>query len=410
MDNTVVGVYDSYAQAQSAMNELIASGFSRTDVQLNPDQETSASNRTTTDNTSDSGGIGGFFRSLFGMDDDVGDRDTYAEAVRRGSCILTVTADSDEQRDRAVDIMNRYDPVDLDERSAHWRDSGWTGYDASAPRLTDDEIIQDRSRYSTAGTTGMTGTSGTTDTTGMAGTTGMTGTTGATAAGTARNLTDTHRTEGSQTIPVIQEELAVGKRQVQRGGVRVYQRVKETPVTESVQLRDETIHVERHKVDQPASPADLAAFREGAIELRETDEEAVVGKSARVVEEVVVGKDVSERTEQIQDTVRRTDVEIEQLGAGTTRTGGMSDDSDFRTHWQTAYGQQGGRYEDYDAAYRYGSSLSGRDRFQADRWNEVEPQVRSEWETNHPESAWDKVKDAVRYGAQRVTNNQQRNH
>ncbi|WP_334188408.1 YsnF/AvaK domain-containing protein [Noviherbaspirillum sp.] len=393
MDNTVVGVFDSYAQAQSAMNELIASGFSRTDVQLNPDQETSASSTTTTDNTSDSGGIGGFFRSLFGMDDQVGDRDTYAEAVRRGSCVLTVNADNDEQRDRAIDIMNRYDPVDLDERSTHWRNSGWTGYDASAPRLTDDEIVQERSRYSTTGTTG---------------TTGITGTTGATS--TAANLTDTTRTEGSQTIPVIQEELAVGKRQVQRGGVRVYQRVRETPVTESVQLRDETIHVERHKVDQPASQADLAAFKEGAIELRETDEEAVVGKSARVVEEVVVGKDVTQRTEQIQDTVRRTDVEVEQLGAGTTRTAGMTDDSDFRTHWQTAYGQQGGRYEDYDAAYRYGSSLSSRDRFQADRWNEVEPQVRSEWESNNPGSAWDKVKDAVRYGAQRVTNNQQRNH
>ncbi|HEV2612578.1 MAG TPA: YsnF/AvaK domain-containing protein [Noviherbaspirillum sp.] len=406
MDNTVVGVYDSYAQAQSAMNELIASGFSRTDVQLNPDQETSASTRTTTDNTSDSGGIGGFFRSLFGMDDQVGERDTYAEAVRRGSCILTVNADNDEQRDRAIDIMNRYDPVDIDERASHWRNSGWTGYDASAPRMTDDEIVQDRSRYTTGSTAAGAGIG--------AATAGMGTTTGATTTGigtgTAANLTDTTRTEGSQTIPVIQEELAVGKREVQRGGVRVYQRVRETPVTESVQLREETIHVERHKVDQPASPADLAAFKEGAIELRETDEEAVVGKSARVVEEVVVGKEVTQRTEQIQDTVRRTDVEIEQLGAGTTSTAGLTDDTDFRTHWQTAYGQQGGRYEDYDAAYRYGSSLSSRDRFQADRWNEVEPQVRSEWESNNPGSAWDKVKDAVRYGAQRVSGNQHRNH
>lgn len=404
MDNTVVGVYDSYAQAQSAMNELIASGFSRTDVQLNPDQETSASSRTTTDNTSDSSGIGGFFRSLFGMDDQVGERDTYAEAVRRGSCILTVNADNDEQRDRAIDIMNRYDPVDIDERATHWRNSGWTGYDASAPRLSDDEIVQDRSRYTGSSTAAGMGAT----TAGMGSTTGAT-TTGI-GSGTAANLTDTTRTEGSQTIPVIQEELAVGKREVQRGGVRVYQRVRETPVNESVQLREETIHVERHKVDQPASPADLAAFKEGAIELRETDEEAVVGKSARVVEEVVVGKEVTQRTEQIQDTVRRTDVEIEQLGAGTTSAAGLTDDSDFRTHWQTAYGQQGGRYEDYDAAYRYGSSLSSRDRFQADRWNEVEPQVRSEWESNNPGSAWDKVKDAVRYGAQRVSSNQHRNH
>lgn len=382
MDNTVVGVYDSYSQAQSAMNELIASGFSRSDVHLQPDQETSAtSGQTRTEG--DSGGIGGFFRSLFGMDDQAEHRDTYSEAVRRGSCVLTVDADNDEQRDRAIDIMNRYDPVDIDERSTQWRGQGWTGYDASAPRLSDDEITRERSRYTT-------------------------GTTGATA-----NLQGQTRTEGAQTIPVIQEELQVGKRVVQRGGVRVFQRVRETPVNESVQLREEHVHVERHPVNQPATAADLSAFKEGAIELRENSEEAVVAKTARVVEEVVIGKEVNQRTEQINDTVRRTDVEVEQLGRGTTGTTGMSgmtDDNDFRTHWQTAYGQQGGRYEDYDAAYRYGSSLSSRDRFQADRWNEVEPQVRSEWESNHPGSAWDKVKDAVRYGAQRVTGNQNRNH
>jgi len=380
MDNTVVGVYDSYSQAQSAMNELIASGFARKDVQLNPEEETASTSTGSHVRTEgDSGGIGGFFRSLFGMDDDAVHRDTYSEAVRRGSTVLTVDADNDEQRDRAIDIMNRYDPVDIDERSTHWRSQGWSGYDASAPRLTDDEITQERSRYATSSTA---------------------------------NLRDTTRTEGEKTIPVIQEELQVGKRAVQRGGVRVFQRVRETPVNESVQLREEHVHVERRPVDQPASAADLAAFKEGSIELRETSEEAVVAKTARVVEEVTIGKEVTQRTEQINDTVRRTDVEVEQLGAGRTgtTTTGMADDSDFRTHWQNAYGSSGGRYEDYDAAYRYGSSLSSRDRFQADRWNEVEPQVRSEWESNHPGSAWDKVKDAVRYGAQRVSGHQNRNH
>ena len=191
-----------------------------------------------------------------------------------------------------------------------------------------------------------------------------------------------------------------------------------------MQLRDEHVKVERHAVDQPASEADMAAFKEGSIELRETAEEAVVSKTARVVEEVVVGKEVEQRTEQINDTVRRTDVEVEQLGAADTTarttadttlrgtdyadTTAIADDADYRTHWQTAYGTSGGRYEDYDSAYRYGSTMAGSGRFKNYEWTDVEPQLRSDWESSHPESTWDKVKDAVRYGAERVSGKSQR--
>lgn len=384
MENTVVGVYDSYAQAQNAMNELLSSGFSRSDVQLSPD----ADNKTTTARDADQsgGGIGGFFRSLFGMEEKREDHDIYSEAVRRGSCLLTVNADNDEQRDRAVDILNRYDPVDIDERATHWRSQGWTGYDASAPAFTDSEIEQDRNLYAQGRGASRTDTTGTTNT-----------------------------AQGDQTrIPVVEEELQVGKRTIQRGGVRIYTRMTETPVQESVQLREEHVSVERHPVDQPATEADLAAFKEGSVELREMAEEPVVSKTARVVEEVVVGKEASQRTEEIEDTVRKTDVEVEQLGASSaTRNAGFadttatSDDSDFRTHWKNAYGQSGGRYEDYDAAYRYGSTMAGSERFKNYQWEDVEPDIRSDWERNHPESTWDKVKDAVRYGAEKVTGRRQ---
>ncbi|MFC7515145.1 DUF2382 domain-containing protein [Herbaspirillum sp. GCM10030257] len=416
MENTVVGVYDSYAQAQNALNELMAAGFSRSDVQLSPDSESSTRVADTDTSSSGGSGIGNFFRSLFGMEEHREHGDIYSEAVRRGSCVLTVSAASDEQRDRATEIMNRYDPVDIDERSSHWRSQGWSGYDESAPMFTDSEIEKDRALYGQSRTpsSDWTGTS----TTSTAGTSADM--TSNTTASTAANTTATQNLSGGDTtrIPVVEEELQVGKRQVERGGVRVYQRVRETPVNESVQLREEHVHVERHPVDQPATSADLDAIKEGAIELRETAEEAVVSKTARVVEEVVVGKEVTEQTKDINDTVRRTDVEVEQLGAtGNTGmradsayrdTAMTSDDSDYRTHWQNAYGQSGGRYEDYDAAYRYGSTMAGSGRYQNARWEDVEPSMRSDWESNHPESAWEKVKDAVRYGAERVTGNQHR--
>jgi stress response protein YsnF len=89
--------------------------------------------------------------------------------------------------------------------------------------------------------------------------------------------------------------------------------VTETPVSESVNLREEHASIERRPVDRPATAADL---KEGFVEIKETAEQAVVAKTARVVEEVVVGKEASSRTETVNDTVRGTDVEVERT-AGT---------------------------------------------------------------------------------------------
>ena len=112
-------------------------------------------------------------------------------------------------------------------------------------------------------------------------------------------------------VPIIEEELEIGKRTVQRSGVRVYTHVVQRPVEERVTVREERVHVERRPVDRLASEADLIAAQEGAIEVTETTEEPVVSKRARVVEEVAVKKDVQERPENVQETIRRTEVEVE---------------------------------------------------------------------------------------------------
>jgi uncharacterized protein (TIGR02271 family) len=123
-----------------------------------------------------------------------------------------------------------------------------------------------------------------------------------------------HVYRGETTIPVVEEELKVGKREVERGGVRVESRVEERPVTEEVQLREERVHVERRPVDRAVTDGDKA-FREGTLEVTERAEEAVVSKTARVVEEVVVGKEVEEHTETVSDTLRRTDVEVQEVNS-----------------------------------------------------------------------------------------------
>ncbi len=128
-------------------------------------------------------------------------------------------------------------------------------------------------------------------------------------------------------IPIIQEELIVGKQEVERGGVRVNVDVEEVPVEEQVTLREENVQIERRPVNRPASAADLAP--QGTIEVRESAEQAVVSKEARVVEEVTVAKDVQERTETIRDTVRRVEVDVEQA-PGNTNLRNVDDTLDDR--------------------------------------------------------------------------------
>jgi uncharacterized protein (TIGR02271 family) len=117
---------------------------------------------------------------------------------------------------------------------------------------------------------------------------------------------------------VIQEELEIGKRIVERGGVRVHSHIEKMPIEEVIRLREEHVEVERRAVNRPVSAAD--AFEEVTIEVTETAEEAVVAKQARVVEEVIVGKRSEEHDEKIQETVRRQDVDVEPLPR--TGTGG----------------------------------------------------------------------------------------
>lgn len=115
------------------------------------------------------------------------------------------------------------------------------------------------------------------------------------------------------TVPVVEEELRVGKRIVERGGIRVYTHVTEVPVQEQVTLREQRATVERRVVDRPVTPGDTAAFKDQTFEVREFGEEAVVAKEAHVVEEVTIGRTVEDHTETVRDTVRRSEVEVEEL-------------------------------------------------------------------------------------------------
>ena len=334
--HTVICAFDDRADAQRAMDRLVERGFSRDMVHLQSRESYSGAATSDASGTSDDDdhgffhSISRFFSDLFGTSDSSGEAGHYAEAVRRGSTVVLVDAVDEQEAERARDLMDEMGgSVDMDERVTRWRAEGWTGPDsgqtagaaAAGVGGVDDENGRDTrsgSRMAGAGSRMADKVAGAVDRVKDA-VTGDRDTT----TGTARIPSDASETT---VMPVVQEELKVGKRAVEKGGVRVLRRVSETPVNEMVRLREERAVVERRPADRAATDADLSEFKEGTIEIRETAEEAVVGKTARVVEEVVVGKQVEDRTERVSDTVRRTDVEVEKLaprepseGSETTR-------------------------------------------------------------------------------------------
>jgi uncharacterized protein (TIGR02271 family) len=387
MQHTLVAVFDNRSDAQNAMDELLASGFTRDNVYVSSaDLSGTTTTAGTTLGATHEEGVGAsikhFFDNLFGSDHDE-HATRYSTAVAGGQHVLTLTTSSEPEVERAADVIERFGPIDIDERHDLAGNAASLGTSAYQPQTS--PSLAAGSMQAGTQTGNLSGSLS--DST--------------LRSDSLQRETAVDQTTGKAAIPVVQEEVRVGKRQVERGGVRVFSRMVETPVNETVSLREEHVSVQRRPVDQPINPADVAALKDQTIELRETAEEAVVQKSARVVEEVVVGKEVSQRQQNIQDTVRHTEVEVQPLQGSAP-----DDDTYYRNDWQTNYASLGGTYDDYAPAYRYGDEMRRDARYQGRNWDDVESDLRSDWDTRYGgsgSSTWERMKAAVRSGWNRMT-------
>lgn len=359
---SVVGVFDDYATAQQAARELEKDGVPREAINIESNLKTGAAGYGGISQGDEAehheGGIKGFFHRLFGGDEssegsDYNEAGDYDEAVRRGNAVLIVRT-GPERVDRIAQVMNNLGAVDIDRRADYHRSTGYTGTGESAPAFTADQAARDREAY--------------------------------------RNR------ENNAAIPLIEEELQVGKRTVRRGGVRVYSHVVNQPVEEQVRLREEHVRVERRPTDRAANAADVARLRDQTIEVTESAEEPVVSKRARVREEVVVGKEVTERTETIRDNVRRTEVRVDPIAgeAGTS-------DAGTREARNTGAATSDVTGRDTSPGYTYGSRIASDPRFTGRSWDDAENDVRVDYMRNHPTSRWDEAKAEIRRGWEKVT-------
>jgi uncharacterized protein (TIGR02271 family) len=311
MAKTVTCLFGSDSQASSIVSQLEQSGISHGKICL---FNNSGSNRfwegTSSFDESSSGSHHDRVEHYLinnGVPRD--DARAYAEGVRRGHALVAVRCDDDEV-DRVVDILDGDDVLDLDEQQDTWRSEGWSHQGSGVADLG-----------GTATTSaGMMGGAGATSGSALSGMTERTS-----MQDDRLHAQGSSTAQGDEVIPVVEEELHVGKREVGHGRVRIRSHVVERPVQEQVTLREERVAVERRPVEgtmHAGSVNDGDLFRERTIEMEERSEEAVVSKEARVVEEVVVRKEADQRTETISDTVRKTEVEVDdERSAGISRTG-----------------------------------------------------------------------------------------
>ncbi len=232
--------------------------------------------------------VGGLVGALTHVGVPEEDASHYTEAVRRGSILLAVRAE-DAEAQRVAGILSDAGAINIDERAAQYKQEGFMPTSKS-PQVSPSNANTSQAAYNQP----------------------------------------TGSLEDKAVLPVIEEDITVGKREVQRGGVRVYSHVTERPVEENVTLREEHVMVDRRPVDRPVSSADINNLKDQSFELTESAEEAVVAKNARIVEEVVIGKETAQRTETVRDTVLRTDVEVEQIPGQTNTTRNTAPDQTAR--------------------------------------------------------------------------------
>ncbi len=271
-EETIVAMYDTPAHAAAAVQDLKAANVPPNAISSH------AQGGTAGGTTAAPAREPGFWSSLFGGE--TTDSAVYDRSLESGSTVVTVKV-PEQHKSRVVEILERHDPIDFDNRAASY------------------------------------GTTQTTTTTTRAAAPAMMASAKAPLPQATARPSAT--VAGDDTIKVMEERFTVGKRAVNSGGARVRSYVVETPVEEQVSLHSETVRIERHAVTDDRQVTD-ADFRERSVEMQSSSEEAVVGKTARVVEEISLHKEASDRVETVRDTVRSTKVDVEQVPAVETAT------------------------------------------------------------------------------------------
>lgn len=303
MTHVLAAVFETSAEANRAKDELILSGYDRDTIRVT-DSVSVAGTHQINDDVSILDNIKTLFSDLLGREH--ADRSIYAEALNRGHVVLTIHTTSQETAERAADIIDDFNPIDIDEHETMWRASGWTGADAI-------------------------------------------------------------RAGGMQQQATLNAQAAAA------------------PEYHGIRPREEAVDFARSE----------QLVTTGSLQRGEVVTPTLSGLAPPI---------------SVEPTVQRSGMRIYPREAAANqdsldilRGDAANAPELFRSHWEKTYSYTGGTYQEYDPAYRYGESMAGSPGYKDKPWESAEPDLRRSWESHHPQSSWEKFKDAVREGWERVT-------
>ncbi|SDR51360.1 hypothetical protein [Paraburkholderia tuberum] len=384
MQHTVIGLFDTYMQAETARDTLVQTGFAREKIELQANAEPSVGSATSeVANAGVLANIERFLASLFSTGPRPSDTARYAEAMRRGAVLVCVHAASESHAELARNTLVRLGATDIGDRPP----------EADTPAATDrDHSILDelgigavmpgtprtstvtteagatpgmRDTTATPGAAGVSSSSGAAGAAAMTESTGIAGATGATSA-TGTTAPDTMPPPAApRPDPLAAMPPAdIGAAAKPFAPPPISERPMSDPVNEPI-------------VDPLAGDAGRRAIAAGSV----PGSGAVMQPSDIVPEGGQPG-----------------------TGAGAQMPNEYLEyEEDFRAHYDEQYAAANARYEDYVPAYRYGAEIARDARFRNRPWDEIEPQARRHWETTSPDSTWERFKLAVRHGWERAT-------
>jgi hypothetical protein len=382
MRQTVVGVYDGYADACSAQRALTEAGISQADISI----------YATSPSTSSTGGPrvyapGGvdvrrerpvfdqleqLFSRLFERGAYPPETEDYREVIRRGGAIVSVDT-SEVQTDLACDVMRRTGAADIEERAKAWHaraDEASARARESAmgseePPMTSAQQ-QSRAQEQPMPTTG--------------------------AASVTQTDTLARAPSASVGGPATTSSTAAPGSALQAGATS-------TPLGSQLggQLEGYTEATRVESAQRGLSsgiPGDASEIADGA------SAHAPLGS----------GANLSSSDNEQRDDAADASTPVQATGTGYAGDPGMdaladdsSYDEEFRRDYDSRYANTNAPYDDYHRAYTHGATFANDERYRGREWPDVEASAREHWESRYPESTWERFKAAVRHGWERVT-------
>jgi hypothetical protein len=271
----------------------------------------------------------------------------YAEGVRRGGTLVSVQTD-ESKANRAVEILNDHDPIDINQRATQWRETGWTGFDVNSEPYT-----FDTTSTLGAGGLGINRSHATDDYIDERASRGMY---------TEPKASNPLRT---QTFDPANPTMRQGSYKPETGG--------ETTINTSSSARDDVYKPERGGNVGPEGET----WDKGSYHPEAAGETTINTYSEN-----------------------RGDLYKPEEGGDMTTDFSVYDER-FRHHYESSMAGTDYTYDYYQPAYRYGYELAHDNRYRGYDWNRLEPEAHRYWDERNPGS-WERFKMAVRHAWEEV--------